>query len=45
MRDRQPRSEQGLISGYVLELSRESIGLTQEALAERLDVDKHTVQA
>ena len=45
MRDGQTRSDQGLISGYVLKLSRESMGLTQEVLAEKLDVDKHTVQA
>ena len=45
MKERQARSDQGLISGYVLKLSRESLGLTQEALAEKLDVDKHTVQA
>ena len=43
--DRQGRSDQGLISGYVLKVTRESLGLTQEALAERLWVDKHTVQA
>jgi hypothetical protein len=29
MRDRQARSDQGLISGYVLKLIRESLGLTQ----------------
>jgi transcriptional regulator with XRE-family HTH domain len=45
MRDRQARSDQGLISGYVLKLTRESLGLNQEALAEKLDVDKHTLQA
>ena len=45
MRDRQARTAQGLISGYVLKLIRESLGLTQEGLAEDLDVDKHTVQA
>ena len=45
MRDRQARTDQGLISGYVLKLIRESLELTQEGLAEDLDVDKHTVQA
>src|ERR1700704_3971749 len=45
LRDRKGRSDQGLISGYVLKLTRESLGLTQEALADRLRVDKHTVQA
>ncbi|HMC09475.1 MAG TPA: helix-turn-helix transcriptional regulator, partial [Actinomycetota bacterium] len=44
MRDRQGRLDQGLISGYVLKLTRESLGLTQEAQAEELEVDKHTVQ-
>ena len=39
MRDRQARLEQGLISGFVLKLIRESLGLTQEGLAEQLDVD------
>jgi hypothetical protein len=34
-----------LISGYVLKLTRESVGLTQESLAEKLEVDKHTIQA
>jgi transcriptional regulator with XRE-family HTH domain len=45
MTDRQARLEQGLISGYVLKLIRESLGLTQEGLAEQLDVDRHTAQA
>jgi DNA-binding XRE family transcriptional regulator len=45
MRDQQAPSDQGLISGYVLKLTRESLGLTQEGLAEHLDVDKHTLQA
>jgi len=44
VRDRQRRFDQGVISGYVLKLTRESLGLTQEALAEELEVDKHTVQ-
>jgi transcriptional regulator with XRE-family HTH domain len=35
---------EGVIAGYVLKLIRESIGLTQEALAEQLDVDKNTIQ-
>lgn len=38
------RRRDGLISGYVFKLIRESIGLTQEALAELLTVDKNTIQ-
>lgn len=34
----------GVVSGYVLKLARESAGLTQERLAERLAVDGSTVQ-
>jgi transcriptional regulator with XRE-family HTH domain len=40
--DRQLR--QGLITGYLLKLIRESAGLTQETLAEHLGVDTNTVQ-
>jgi len=39
---RQPRG--GVITGYVFKLIRESLGLTQEALAERLGLDKNTIQ-
>ena len=38
------RRRDGLISGYVFKVIRESIGLTQEALAELLTVDKNTIQ-
>ena len=38
------RRRDGLISGYVFKLTRESMGLTQEALAELLGVDKNTIQ-
>jgi transcriptional regulator with XRE-family HTH domain len=34
----------GIIAGYVFKLTRESLGLTQEALAEQLGVDKNTIQ-
>ncbi|MDP8927049.1 MAG: helix-turn-helix domain-containing protein, partial [Actinomycetota bacterium] len=33
-----------MITGYVLKLVRESLGLGQEALAERLGVDRNTLQ-
>jgi transcriptional regulator with XRE-family HTH domain len=35
---------EGLITGFLLKLIRESAGLTQEALAERLGVDRNTIQ-
>jgi transcriptional regulator with XRE-family HTH domain len=35
---------EGLITGFLLKLIRESAGLTQEALAEQLKVDRNTVQ-
>ena len=38
------RPPQGLITGYLLKLIRESAGLTQETLAEHLGVDTNTVQ-
>ncbi|QRP48019.1 helix-turn-helix transcriptional regulator [Amycolatopsis sp. FDAARGOS 1241] len=34
----------GIVTGYVLKLARQSAGLTQERLAERLAVDGSTVQ-
>jgi transcriptional regulator with XRE-family HTH domain len=38
------RPREGLITGFLLKLIRESAGLTQEALAERLGVDRNTIQ-
>ncbi|MGH2687958.1 MAG: helix-turn-helix domain-containing protein, partial [Actinomycetota bacterium] len=38
------RDREGLITGYVFKLVRESVRLTQEKLAEALGVDPHTVQ-
>ncbi len=38
------RCRVGVVSGYVLKLARESAGLTQAQLAERLAVDVNTVQ-
>lgn len=38
------RPREGLITGFLLKLIRESAGLTQEALAEHLGVDRNTVQ-
>jgi len=38
------RAREGLITGYLLKLIRESAGLTQETLAEHLGVDTNTVQ-
>jgi transcriptional regulator with XRE-family HTH domain len=38
----QPRG--GVITGYLFKLIRESLGLTQEGLADRLGLDKNTVQ-
>jgi transcriptional regulator with XRE-family HTH domain len=38
------RPRQGLITGYLLKLIRESAGLTQETLAEHLGVDTNTIQ-
>ena len=38
------RPRQGLITGYLFKLIRESAGLTQETLAEHLGVDANTVQ-
>jgi 5'-deoxynucleotidase YfbR-like HD superfamily hydrolase/transcriptional regulator with XRE-family HTH domain len=35
----------GLITGYVLKLARESTGLSQPALADQLSVDAHTLQS
>jgi transcriptional regulator with XRE-family HTH domain len=35
---------EGLITGFLLKLIRESAGLTQEALAEHLGVDRNTIQ-
>src|SRR5919197_2142045 len=35
---------EGLITGFLLKLIRESTSLTQEALAERLGVDRNTIQ-
>jgi DNA-binding XRE family transcriptional regulator len=43
--DERRRQSEGVISGYALKVTRESLGLTQEGLAERLHVDSHTVQA
>jgi transcriptional regulator with XRE-family HTH domain len=40
--DRRPR--EGLITGFLLKLIRESAGLTQETLAEQLGVDRNTIQ-
>jgi DNA-binding transcriptional regulator YiaG len=37
-------SREGLITGFLLKLIRESAGLTQEALAEQLRVDRNTIQ-
>src|SRR5262249_5355551 len=37
-------SRDGVVSGYLFKLIRESIPLTQEELSERLAVDKPTVQ-
>jgi DNA-binding transcriptional regulator YiaG len=39
------RPREGLITGFLLKLIRESAGLTQETLAEQLGVDRNTVQA
>jgi transcriptional regulator with XRE-family HTH domain len=38
------RPREGLITGYLLKLIRESTGLTQETLAEQLGVDTNTIQ-
>jgi len=38
------RPRQGLITGFLLKLIRESAGLTQETLAEQLGVDTNTIQ-
>ncbi len=38
-------SSDGLITGYVLKLARESVGLSQPALADQLGVDAHTLQS
>jgi hypothetical protein len=38
------RRRDGVISGYVFKLVRETLGLTQEALAELLAVDTNTIQ-
>jgi transcriptional regulator with XRE-family HTH domain len=38
------RPRQGLITGFLLKLIRESAGLTQETLAEQLRVDTNTIQ-
>jgi DNA-binding transcriptional regulator YiaG len=38
------RPREGLITGFLLKLIRESAGLTQEALAEHLGLDRNTVQ-
>jgi transcriptional regulator with XRE-family HTH domain len=35
---------EGLITGFLLKLIRESAGLTQEVLAEQLGVDRNTIQ-
>jgi transcriptional regulator with XRE-family HTH domain len=35
---------EGLITGFLFKLIRESAGLTQEALAEQLGVDRNTIQ-
>src|SRR3712207_1241629 len=35
---------EGLITGYVFKAIRESLNLTQEQLAERLGIDKNTLQ-
>jgi transcriptional regulator with XRE-family HTH domain len=39
------QSRDGIIAGYVLKLARESIGLTQPALAAALEVDTDTLQS
>jgi DNA-binding transcriptional regulator YiaG len=38
------RHRQGIVSGYLFKCIRETLGLTQERLAESLKVDKNTVQ-
>jgi transcriptional regulator with XRE-family HTH domain len=38
------RPREGLITGFLLKLIRESAGLTQETLAEQLRVDRNTIQ-
>jgi transcriptional regulator with XRE-family HTH domain len=38
------RAREGVITGYALKLIRESIGLSQETLAEHLRVDRNTIQ-
>jgi DNA-binding transcriptional regulator YiaG len=38
------RPREGLITGFLLKLIRESAGLTQETLAEHLGVDTNTIQ-
>jgi transcriptional regulator with XRE-family HTH domain len=44
-REGRARSRDGVIAGYVLKVARESVGLTQPALAAALDVDNGTVQS
>jgi transcriptional regulator with XRE-family HTH domain len=39
------QSRDGIVAGYVLKLARESIGLTQPALAVALEVDTDTLQS
>jgi DNA-binding XRE family transcriptional regulator len=41
--ERHDHSE-GVVTGYVLKMVRESLGLSQERLAEELSVDPHTIQ-
>jgi transcriptional regulator with XRE-family HTH domain len=38
------RPRDGIITGYLLKLIRQSAGLSQEGLAEQLGVDRNTVQ-
>jgi transcriptional regulator with XRE-family HTH domain len=38
------RAREGLITGFLLKLIRESAGLSQETLAEQLGVDRNTIQ-
>ena len=38
------RPRDGIITGYLLKLLRQSAGLSQEALAEQVGVDSNTVQ-
>lgn len=39
-----PRPRRGIVTGYLLKLIRETIPASQEQLAERLSVDRGTIQ-